>query len=228
MITAAFDTSVGLAIAIAEGDEILLQNSAGQTTGRRANDMADWLLKNLERAHVRPAEITRWTVGTGPGSFVGLRCGMALVKGICTQSAAQVRGLPSSLAVALTPEDDELPKSHTRIAVLNDARQGEVILSLYEQKDYGLAAVGDAKVMTPEELDALADGKTAFVSVQADILADRLTPNVQTTLIYVNTPAIAKLIAPKGWPWPATSEDIERTTEPVYVRPPVFVQPRAI
>lgn len=62
-------------------------------------------------------------VGTGPGSFAGIRAALAFAQGYAIGSGCSVRGLPSPCAFA----PDEGP-----LAVVGDARRGKYWIALFD------------------------------------------------------------------------------------------------
>jgi tRNA threonylcarbamoyladenosine biosynthesis protein TsaB len=93
-----------------------------------------------------------FSVAAGPGSFTGLRVGLAAVKGWAEafgKPVAPVSVLEAVAAQATTP-------APLLIAVL-DARRGQVFGAVYERRGSDLALRGEEMVMAPEEfLESLA------------------------------------------------------------------------
>jgi tRNA threonylcarbamoyladenosine biosynthesis protein TsaB len=81
----------------------------------------------LREAGVSPRELSLLACGRGPGSFTGLRTGLALAKGLSMGASVPALGLGSLLVLAAGAR---LPES-SLIAPLIDARHGEVFAALY-------------------------------------------------------------------------------------------------
>ena len=81
----------------------------------------EWVLK--VRDFLQGESIERIVVGTGPGSFAGIRAALAFAQGYAIGSACEVLGLPSPAAFA--PEEGPL-------AVVGDARRGMYWIALFE------------------------------------------------------------------------------------------------
>ena len=77
--------------------------------------------------------VERIVVGTGPGSFAGIRSALAFAQGYAIGTKCEVLGLPSACALAadyfssLVPPPSSLP-----LAVVGDARQGKYWIALFE------------------------------------------------------------------------------------------------
>ncbi len=95
----------------------------------------------MERAGVDWGELDAIAVGVGPGTFTGLRIGIATARALATAAGLPLRRV-SSLAALAAGIDDlvRLP--------LIDARRGEVFAALYE----GEREFWPPSVMPPEEL----------------------------------------------------------------------------
>ena len=68
----------------------------------------------------------RIVVGTGPGSFAGIRSALAFAQGYAIGSGCEVLGLPSACALA---------KEGERRAVIGDARRGKLWIALFDGFD---------------------------------------------------------------------------------------------
>lgn len=66
--------------------------------------------------------VGRIVVGTGPGSFAGIRSALAFAQGYALGKKCEVLGLPSACALA----------GEGRLAVVGDARQGKTWIALFD------------------------------------------------------------------------------------------------
>ncbi len=134
--------------------------------------------------------VERIVVGTGPGSFAGIRSAIAFAQGFALGRKCEVLGLPSACAVAAEVFSPSHPSpSHpsplTPLAVVGDARRGKFWIALFEgmklvcpvfQVEQDLLALRvpmGAKVVTPdaERIDALLK----------EVFADRYIGGVKPT-----------------------------------------------
>ena len=87
----------------------------------------------LDDAHRKISDIDVIAVSIGPGSFTGLRIGLALVKGIAYECSVPVVGVSSLEAQAA-----RFTKLPGTICSLLDARKHEVYAALFEQREGSL------------------------------------------------------------------------------------------
>src|SRR2546429_2983941 len=90
MLTLAFDTATGIATsALVRDGEVL-----GERASRAVRVLAD-AEELLEHAGAEPRELNRLVVGTGPGSFTGVRMGLAAARGPAFALGPPLAGAPT-------------------------------------------------------------------------------------------------------------------------------------
>ena len=103
----------------------------GELPGRRSEQMLPKALSLFEKLEWDPESLSAVAVSRGPGSFTGLRVGLAFAKGLALDG---VRVLSESTlevwAQALAP--GLIEHGSTRLAVLLDARRGQVYRGVFE------------------------------------------------------------------------------------------------
>jgi tRNA threonylcarbamoyladenosine biosynthesis protein TsaB len=132
-LTLAFDTATSVATTALVRDGEVLGERVSQAS--RVLEDADSL---LGAAGVRPRDVTAVAVGTGPGSFTGVRIGLATVRGLALALDVPAAGVSTLAALEIA-----VP---TAVPVI-DARRGEVFILVD----------GEPKCLAPEQLE-LAEG----------------------------------------------------------------------
>lgn len=95
MIIAIDAASTDLSVALAEPDGTLIAEDAWSSAQRQSAELLPRLLTLLAGAGRPLAAVTALAVGTGPGSFTGLRVAMALAKGLAIGLTRPAVGVPS-------------------------------------------------------------------------------------------------------------------------------------
>ena len=118
---AAVDTSTALgSVALYDAGALVAEDEK-----RVSNAHGESLLPMLDALFTRvgwkPADVLRWAVGIGPGSFTGIRIGVATVKGVQLATGAELVGVTSLDAIAAQAQGDVV------IAVL-DALRAELFV----------------------------------------------------------------------------------------------------
>lgn len=98
MIVALENASSDPSIALAAPDGTLLAIDGWSGGVRQGSDLLPRLLGLLERNDRELREATALAVGTGPGSFTGLRVALSLAKGLALALELPIVGVPSLVA----------------------------------------------------------------------------------------------------------------------------------
>jgi tRNA threonylcarbamoyladenosine biosynthesis protein TsaB len=129
---------------------------------RQASDLLPVLAELLRGLGASARQISAIAVGTGPGSYTGLRVGVATALGLARANDARVVGVPS-------PESwvfGRVPVGRTAAVVL-DARSGELYVALYRREERCVSVLSAPTVARAAELDALLE-RSALVLTDAE------------------------------------------------------------
>lgn len=173
MLAAAFETSSrSPTVALSASGRILEQALSGDRP--HASDLLPALERLLTQAGASVRELELLVVGTGPGSFTGLRVAAATALGMARGGRALLFGMPSLEALCwreLAPGE--------RGTVLLDARQGELYFAAYRRSEAGIEILQAPCLVRPEEVRRSAqpgerwfcDSHTARLALDADASA---------------------------------------------------------
>jgi tRNA threonylcarbamoyladenosine biosynthesis protein TsaB len=161
-------------VALLRGEELLAEVEAPAQ-----RSAAETLLPSvdaaLREAGVPLAAVEAFAVSVGPGSFTGLRIGVATIKGLAFGSAAPVAPV-STLAALARGAAGPGPRGAALVALL-DARRGELYAAGWRIEGAERAAVACAPregVYTPEELAALLPPGALLVGEGAALHGERI------------------------------------------------------
>jgi len=178
MLILAVDTSTQAgSLAVLQDTAVLgvVSTSAEETYSSRMFRHLDFLLREL-RMEMKQFDV--YAVAAGPGSFTGLRVGLAAVKGwaeVYEKPVAAVSGLQAIAAQAREPG--------RYLAPVMDARRGQIFGGLYERAGERLIRAADEVVMTAAEfLEHLrAHGPSegpAFVTSTPEVLVEPVANSI--------------------------------------------------
>jgi tRNA threonylcarbamoyladenosine biosynthesis protein TsaB len=164
-------------------------------------------------------DLTGIAVATGPGSFTGLRVGLAAAKGLTHALGAPLMGVPSLPSLASQVVDASLP-----VCALLDSRKEEFFCATYHLREGQLSQAGETSAL---ELGAFADSfpdRTLFVGndyarqgpLLTRVLGDRavLAPLSAWCL---RASSVAFLALKR---FTAREFDSPESLDPIYLRPP--------
>jgi tRNA threonylcarbamoyladenosine biosynthesis protein TsaB len=156
--TATFTSSA----AVLDGDGRLLAEDTLDTSSR-GDDFLVLVDRVCRVAGVAPMQLAAVAIGGGPGSFTGLRIGMATAKGIAFAAGCPL-WITSSLAamaaevaeVAATRYPVSAARNSPLLVPVLDARRGEVFVGFYTRAAGGgaLVSIAPERAMPPINLEA--------------------------------------------------------------------------
>ena len=143
----AVDTSaVCAAVAVTDGEKVLSesQTNTGLTHSRTLMPMIDSTLKNAE---IPLESIDMLACSVGPGSFTGIRIGVAAIKGLC--DGTKKKCIPVSTLEALAY--NLLGRSCTAVSVM-DARCNQVYCAIFRVDGDSITRLTEDEAIKIEEL----------------------------------------------------------------------------
>jgi len=200
----ALDTSSAAGSAAVVRDDRVLVERAGDGSRTHGERLPREVMAVLDAAHVDLREIDRFAVSIGPGSFTGLRVGIATIQGLAfgqkklvvPVSSFEVLVFPSTLhPPTSSPTSDLRPPTSSPTSVWIDAHRGEVFAALYGADGRALA---DPTSLKPDAtLDAWSATLAPFDRIRfagdgADLYRDRIVARLgERAVIDASVPPLA-------------------------------------
>lgn len=154
----AYDTSSEtLSIALFENDTLIAEREFPLFT-RHSADLAPSLEKVFRENKMRPEELEVIAVGLGPGSFTGLRVGIATAKVMAYALKKKIVGIPSIEAIA-----HAAVIFGNRVAVIMDAKKNRIYSALYEKRGSRWATLQKPSLRELNGVTAAVKKPTCFV-----------------------------------------------------------------
>jgi len=182
MLTLAIESSSPVGSVAIVRDERVLAYRWHDTPNAHAERLLPLIEQALSEAGVDRSALNRVAVGLGPGSFTGLRVGIALAQGIATGLDLPLVGVPSLAALALAGAAHcEAPL----LGALLDARRGEYFFAVFDRE---ARPVVPARVLPQAgvagQIEQLLDGRMACIVGEAAkaVLPESWTAATQTVV----------------------------------------------
>jgi tRNA threonylcarbamoyladenosine biosynthesis protein TsaB len=200
MLVLALDTTTRRgSVALARGRAIVdvLEGDPAVTHGRR---LPGDLMRLLDQQHLRVADIDLFAVAAGPGSFTGLRVGIATMQGLALANAKHIVGISALDALyhaTLISGISGISVSGD-VCVWMDAARGEVFSARYRDG----AVIDGPSVEMPAEVLARWSGRNGdrsqamvFVGEGAILYRDLIQAALPAALVEPDVPMLAPTIA---------------------------------
>jgi tRNA threonylcarbamoyladenosine biosynthesis protein TsaB len=157
MLVAAIDTTTRLGSLAIVRDQRVLASRVGDGTRPHAARLPADLLGLLGEQGLTVSDVDVFAVATGPGSFTGLRIGLAAIQGLAFATGKPVVGVSAFEAVAAAVWADQPDPADARLAIWLDAQRHEVFAAV-------LRMVGTCDAGTLPELEYVDDPSVATPS----------------------------------------------------------------
>jgi tRNA threonylcarbamoyladenosine biosynthesis protein TsaB len=173
MLILALDTTTKTASCALARDGRVLREETSDAARGHAERLPGDLARLLEDSGVALREVDVFAVATGPGSFTGLRIGIATMQGLAMAAGKPLVGVSGLDALHSIAADHK-----ARVATWVDAWRGEVYAALYEDgREVRPPAVARPDVLLEglRDRDVLfvGDGAATFRELIASTLGDR-------------------------------------------------------
>jgi tRNA threonylcarbamoyladenosine biosynthesis protein TsaB len=220
--TATFTASAAVVESSDDGGGRVLAHGTLDTS-TRGDDLLVLIDRVCREAAAAPRRLDAVAVGAGPGSFTGLRIGMATAKGIAFAAGCPL-WISSSLAAMAAEAAAELGAAAALLVPVLDARRAEVFAGFYTADGDGHVTLAAAEqVFSPLHLEAAVTAAVAGRAMTVVYMGDALAAHASLAPL---TAAWRSAARTPGAAWVARDAlkgsrlDHLATGRTAYLRPP--------
>lgn len=157
-----------------------------------------------------PDLIEGWIVGTGPGSFTGLRMASSFVLGVAYQSKKFLLGIASAFPIAAAMN----LKTEETAGILFPCSKDTVFLyGIKNEKTYGLRRLGNVEIITVDEIKKL-DNYDRLARIE-NMLTDGFLSHISEKIEVFSPYPVEKM-------FDNFKDNYTDVKELLYVRPPLL------
>jgi tRNA threonylcarbamoyladenosine biosynthesis protein TsaB len=168
MVILALDTTTPMGSCAVAVDGVVTREEASDPSLPPATRLPLDLMSLLDHCGMTLAEIDGFAVATGPGSFTGLRIGIATMQGLAFAAGKPLLGVSALVALARVGQSEAEGR---RIATWVDAWRGEIYAALYD----GEREIEAPVVAAPDQiLTGLGRAPTFFIGDGARTYVEKI------------------------------------------------------
>jgi tRNA threonylcarbamoyladenosine biosynthesis protein TsaB len=197
----------------------VLGEETWQSVNNHTVELMPRLVRLMDQQQLAPADLSGLVVSLGPGSFTGLRIGLALAKGLSLACDLPLVGVPTLDVVARPHMDQPFP-----IWAILQAGRGRICAGYYARRRGRWRRQGENQLTTIEALCDEIEGQVLICgeikNQDAEILRQRLgdKATIASPADSLRRPAY---LAELGWERLARGDvDDPRTLAPIYLQNP--------
>lgn len=206
----------GLSLAVLRGEEIVSAHAEATMTGQAAL-LAPAIQAVLAQAGVGARDLSLIGVTNGPGSFTGIRIGLAMARGLAMALKAPLASCSTFAAVLENLTPDQRQAGEIALILAIDSRRDELFLAKGKDQQAFIARPDDAVAALPTGAYALAgDGaasmRAAFAAAGREgeiVFADERPPLAAN---------FGKALVSRGAAYWRARNDSDGMPRPLYLR----------
>jgi tRNA threonylcarbamoyladenosine biosynthesis protein TsaB len=143
---------------------------------RTAQSLAPGIKNILDTVAWKPADVQLVALTIGPGSFTGLRIGVAMAKTFAYAVGAEIMGVNTLDAIA-----EAVPADVSALTTLIDAQRGDAVVRSYQRDPKGLfVPTGDQRLVSIAQWLQELPADTIVAGPVLDKIVSRLPAHVKT------------------------------------------------
>ncbi len=210
----AVDTSTrAMGVALYDGTRVLSEMT-WISKNHHTIELAPTVDQTLAQIGAKASDLQALGVAIGPGSFTGLRIGLALAKGLALSRRLPVIGIPTLDVIAAA-----LPvPPGSRLAAVLEAGRRRLAIGWYRAKEGVWQPDGELQNLTIEEFVQTITGPTLVCGELSGEARERLSQTksiIPSPVRCVRRPAVLAELAWKRWQ--ANDTDDPATLKPIYL-----------
>jgi tRNA threonylcarbamoyladenosine biosynthesis protein TsaB len=218
-IILALDTSTRtVGIALYNGVQVLGE-LAWTSRDFHTVELAPAVSELLEKTHLKTNDLSALAVALGPGSFTGLRIGMALAKGLALARHLPITGIPT-LDILAAAQPLPIDGRTELLAAVLQAGRGRLAIGWYHVKAGAWTSSQPLEVLTHQELSDRIQSPAVICGELTE--EERRHLSRKRKLICLASPAFSQrrpsFLAELGWQrWQAGQVDDPISLSPIYL-----------